>query len=93
MAKTPRPTCLNGRLSGTASGADFVPPKAFGSGGSLAMPYWYGNKHAAGDVAEIIVLDRQLGDEERAAVERYLAGRYRSAAVPAWRMTVPSVAR
>jgi hypothetical protein len=41
------------------------------------VPFWYANRPAAGEVAEIIAYDRELSDAERADVERYLDERYR----------------
>jgi hypothetical protein len=68
---------MNGRLGGTSTGNNFAPPEAFGAGGHFAMPFWYANRPAAGEVAEIIAYDRELNDAERADVERYLDERYR----------------
>lgn len=80
-------TYANGRLCGTATGANFAPPPAFGAGGSLAMPFWYANKPSTGEVAEIIAFDRELGDAERTAVEHHLDLRYRPTAA-AWKVTL-----
>ena len=64
----------NGVLGSPVSGLPVV--AAFGSGGNLAMPFLAGNSGHAGDIAEVIVYDRKLTDEERRGVERYLAAKY-----------------
>jgi hypothetical protein len=61
------------------------PPVAdFGSGGALAMPFWVGNRPRLGDVAEIVVFDRELAAAERLAVVAYLDRRYGLGAFPRW---------
>ena len=69
----------NGKLEGRV--ADLPLAEKFG-GGNLAMPFWAGNRNHAGDIAEIVVFDRQLTDAERQAVEACLADKY---AIPCWR--------
>jgi hypothetical protein len=64
----------NGRLSAANANAPLV--AEFGSGGNLAMPFWSGNQNCAGDIAEILVYDCRLTDEQRESVEAYLAGKY-----------------
>jgi hypothetical protein len=64
----------DGVMSEPVSGLPVV--AEFGGGGNLAIPFWSGNKNVAGDLAEIVVYDRQLTDAERAAVESYLADKY-----------------
>jgi len=64
---------LNGHLQGTLSGLPAV--ESFG-GGHLAMPFWSGNRNQAGLIAEIVVFDRKLADQERRAIEAYLAAKY-----------------
>jgi len=71
----------NGILSEPVSGLHVVPE--FG-GGSLAMPFWGGNKNSPGDIAEIIIFDRKLSDTERTGVEAYLADKYGIKHVRRW---------
>jgi hypothetical protein len=72
----------NGVLSDPLSG---VPPVSeFGGGGHLAIPFWAGNKSQSGDVAEILIFDRELTDEERVGIEVYLADEYAIPYVRRW---------
>jgi hypothetical protein len=64
---------VNGEFCGQQDGLPAVP--AFG-GGNLAMPFWGGNRPSAGEIAEIIVYDRYLTENERRSVEVYLASKY-----------------
>jgi hypothetical protein len=71
----------NGVSKGRLSGLPVVPE--FG-GGNLAMPFRAANRGQAGRIGEIIVYNRLLADDERSAVETWLADRYRIA-VQRWR--------
>ena len=72
----------DGVMSGPISGLPVV--AEFGSGGNLAIPFWSGNTNCAGDMAEIVVFDRQLTEVERTGVEAYLADKYTIRYVKRW---------
>lgn len=69
-------------MQSAVTGKKVVP--AFGAGGSLAMPFWVGNQPQTGDLAEIVVFDRELTEAERLAVVAYLDGKYRLGVFPTW---------
>lgn len=69
-------------LQSAVAGKPTVP--AFGSGGSLAVPFWVGNQPQTGDLAEVVVFDRELSEDERLSVLAYLDETYRLALFPTW---------
>ncbi|MHB8899081.1 MAG: hypothetical protein ACYC6Y_10075, partial [Thermoguttaceae bacterium] len=76
-------TYFNGMPGGTARGREFSRVDRFG-GGNLAIPFWSGNAYHPGDVAEMVIFERCLTEQERSGVEQYLAEKYRLRTVRLW---------
>lgn len=62
-------------LEVVGSGSVYVPPVATRAGSLLGKSFWNEGMFQ-GEIAEVIVYDRALSDEERAVVETYLDGKY-----------------
>ncbi len=69
-------------MQSAVAGKKVVP--AFGADGSLAVPFWVGNQPQTGDLAEVVVFDRELTEAERLSVVAYLDGKYRLGVFPTW---------
>ena len=74
---------VNGAPNGSARGEKFSRVKQFG-GGNFAIPFWAGNTYHPGDVAEVIIVERCLNDDERAGIEQYLSEKYRLRMFTLW---------
>jgi hypothetical protein len=72
----------NGVLTGEARGQAYAAVKEFGAGGNLVAPY----ASKCGDLGEIVVFHRALDEQERASVETWLAERWGTTPVDAWKM-------
>lgn len=73
---------VNQRTS-TDNGPGFAATGQFG-GGNFAIPFWCGNQPHFGDVAEVVVFDRRVGEDERAGIEQYLTQKYALRTVKLW---------
>jgi hypothetical protein len=80
---------VNGVLTGEAHGKQYAAVNQFGAGGNLVVPYSpsrMSNQFPTGDLGEIIVFHRALDEQERASVEAWLAERWGTTPVDAWKI-------
>jgi len=74
----------DGRTIASQAAPEFAAVEAYGSGGNLAVPFWIGNQPRSGELAELVIYDRALTPDERAAVERSLLTYYRLGGSVVW---------